>query len=250
MITYPSLTDSDARKTVTRWMAAKTNLGETWVLGPGLFNQCSWPVIQRNRVSLEAVCGMRATLAGVLPSNLSDRPEATDLLVAKCLWNFFVGDGQLSLSQASDGGFWRWMSVRILPDLIYKRFGNEFSLPRFLNVGSSKRCWPQRLYWLAWMCADETGQLKEDLLSVLAKTDIQSGMLERTGSGYDREMYQNILSVVGRQEPGKRAMVTRGMMKRLTAIRGTRETCSLTPDEKLKLSEELLEWASKYYRAE
>jgi hypothetical protein len=249
MITYPALPQKDANDIIRRWMEAGSDLGGEWVLGPDLFNRCSWPVIQRNRVSLGTMHTLRNNLAAVLPTDLAASPEGTDFTAAKCLWSFFAGDGQLSLSQASDGGFWRWMSVRILPDLIYKRSGNQFSLPRFLSIGSNKRCWPQRLYWMAWICSDGAGNLSEGLLSVLSKTDIQSGLLERTGSGYDREMYQSILSVLQRREPGQWAMLTRGVMKRLTAIRGTRETCILNPDQKLELSEELIQWALKYYRA-
>jgi hypothetical protein len=252
MITFPCLSDIEASKQLDRWKRFEppNNIfGADWQPGSEIFERCSWPVIQRNRVDLSEVAKWREVLTGNLPEDLAASPEDTDLQASKALWEY-LRVGRLSLSQASDCGIWRWMAVRVIPDLIFRRFKGTFSKNRFLSVGASKRCWPLRMYWMAWMCSNEDGVINNDILAVLAKTDIQSGILERTGGGYDREMYQAILSVLGIEKAESRARLARGMMKRLTAIRGAQETCILSFRRKKQLAQQLLEWSIKCYAAD
>jgi|GEM_PF-6312206 len=252
MITFPYLSDIDASKQLERWKRLEplhNRFGADWQPGGEIFERCSWPVIQRNRVDLSEVATLREVLKANLPEDLAASPEDTDFRASKALWEYLRGE-RLSLSQAADCGIWRWMAIRVLPDLIFRRFKGTISEDRYLSVGAAKRCWPLRMYWMAWMCSNENGVINNDTLAVLAKTDIQSGILERTGGGYDREMYHAILSVLRSQRTEGRARLARGMMKRLTAIRGAQETCILSFDRKIKLAEQLLEWSIKYYRAD
>jgi hypothetical protein len=252
MITFPYFSDIDATKQLERWKKIdplNDVFGANWQPGGEIFERCSWPVIQQNRVDLNEVAKLREALQENLPEDLTASPEETDLRASKVLWEYLAG-GRLSLSQAADCGIWRWMAFRVIPDLIFRRFKGTFKDDRFLSVGATKRCWPLRMYWMAWMCSNENGVVSHDILAVLAKTDIQSGILERTGGGYDREMYQAILSVLGSENTENRARLARGMMKRLTAIRGAQETCILTTAGKMQLATRLLEWSVKYYRAD
>ncbi len=252
MITFPYLSDIDASKELDRWKRFEplNNLFRAgWEPRSEVFERCSWPVIQQNRVDLNEVIILRTSLERELPKDLAESPEDTDLRASKALWEYLAG-GRLSLSQAADPGIWRWMAVRVLPDLILKRFSGTLSQDRFQSVGATKRCWPLRMYWMGWMCSNENGVINNEMLAVLAKTDIQSGILERTGGGYDREIYQAILLVLRSERIESRARLARGMLKRLTAIRGTQETCILSLERKVQLAEQLLEWSSKYYRAE
>lgn len=128
-----------------------------------------------------------------------------DLLTKK--YNF-------TLRQASDDGIWRFVSVCLVPDIVYIRWGMKEE--RFWK--NPRRIWLKALWWyihLSWQ-----GNL-EDTRKILTgnTSDEIVQLVERAGSGgYRTSLYRSIMKYYGAIEkgPGK-AGLFRKIMKLNTA---------------------------------
>jgi hypothetical protein len=97
---------------------------------------------------------------------------------------------KLSMRQASNDGFWRWLSLQILPDQVYTRWQDHLSEHRFYQ--NKRRIWLKSLWWyihLSWQGnLDQTKQVLNQL-----GIDEMIQLVERIGDGYRVELYREMM---------------------------------------------------------
>lgn len=95
---------------------------------------------------------------------------------------------------ASDDGFWRYMSLRVVPDLVGERWGNN-NADHYYTKPS--RIWLKTLWWYYYLSLKNSDamQTKTMLLSDVFSTDTVLNLVERTGrSGTNISVYRAIMS--------------------------------------------------------
>jgi hypothetical protein len=94
---------------------------------------------------------------------------------------------------ASDDGFWRYLSLRVVPDLVGERWGNT-NADHYYTKPS--RIWLKTMWWYFYLSFNKDVETtKEMLLSEAFSTDTILNLVERTGrSGTNISVYRNIMS--------------------------------------------------------
>ena len=98
----------------------------------------------------------------------------------------------ITLRTASDDGVWRYLSVRVLPDLVHKRWGDNPI--HFWSM--SRRIWLKTLWWyvhISWQGDEPSTRAVLEKFS----TDEIVQLVERSGSGYRIELYREIMKQYG-----------------------------------------------------
>ncbi|MCE9616504.1 MAG: hypothetical protein K8T26_19695 [Lentisphaerae bacterium] len=258
-VLFPAMTAGVAASAVERLLDAPARDEGLMALGleidvgirsGAIFNEVSWQPIG-TRVTADQLLTFRKSLSRSLgeagyPRVMIKGEGICDKLAASSLWLALAP--LMAESDASSAGVWRWIALRVMPDMVLWRWftgDRKLARHRFCATGNL-RCWPMNLWWYAWMCSDPSGNPDDALMHILADTDLRMSILERTGGGYDRAMVQAVIRRVG-QESGGRAQLVRGMMKRLTWIRSVRETGVLQDGERASLVESLVTWSRQHY---
>lgn len=101
------------------------------------------------------------------------------------------------LRQASDDGVWRFLSLKVIPDIVFDRWGGNPS--RFWK--ESRRIWLKTLWWyvhLSWQGSkDETYEtLKNNTTDEIVQLVERSGMF-----GYRVELCRRIMEEYGKVSP-------------------------------------------------
>lgn len=119
----------------------------------------------------------------------------TDLLFGIALYNYFSpGKNGFTLEVAEDPSFWSYLSIRVLPDVVLKRWkkldGNE---GRFFSERT--RIWLGQIWWYIHLTFNETLEKTKEVLSSEAfTTDTIMHLVDRTGSrGVFVEVYREII---------------------------------------------------------
>lgn len=105
-------------------------------------------------------------------------PGAYDIKVGFALYRVLAEAG-MDIRTAADDGWWRFLSLRLLPDLVKSRWGNAPPV-RFWKGRS--RIWLRAMWWtlhLTWQGSEEDTQ--KVLESVTTDTVVQ--LVERPGKG-------------------------------------------------------------------
>lgn len=140
-----------------------------------------------------------------------------DLLFGLKLYNLLKEKYNVSERQAAQDGIWMFLSIDIIPDVIYRRW-KGFNENRFYK--ESRRIWLKTLWWyihLSWQQDIESTYiiLKENTSDDLVQ------LVERSGSkGYRVELYRQIMknySQVQDLEKGRKNQLFRKIMKLNTA---------------------------------
>ena len=94
---------------------------------------------------------------------------------------------------ASDDGFWRYLSLRVVPDLVGERWGNT-NADHYYTKPS--RIWLKTMWWYFYLSFNKDVETtKEMLLSEAFSTDTILNLVERTGrSGTNISVYRSIMS--------------------------------------------------------
>jgi hypothetical protein len=93
----------------------------------------------------------------------------------------------------SDDSFWSYLSLIVLPDLVFMRWGGNPD--RFWKPG--KRIWLKTVWWyvhLSWQSTEE--KTRKIIESKFRSTDTIVSLVERSGDhGYRTELYRKIMAV-------------------------------------------------------
>ena len=122
-----------------------------------------------------------------------DRKEyITDVLFGLHLYGFFEKQSWFNLRTAANDGFWRYISVAVIPDIVANRWGihkdNYF-------WKQSNRLWPKSTWWYIHLTLHNSlDETKNILLSKNFNSDTIQGIVERTGKkGTFVEVYREII---------------------------------------------------------
>lgn len=104
------------------------------------------------------------------------------------LYSILNAEDGFEMRQACDDNIWRYLSIRVIPDIVHSRFG----LKEEHFFKKPNRVWLKSIWWyiyLAW-----SGN-KEETLELIKKnsTDTIMNMAERPGLGYYTDVYHEIL---------------------------------------------------------
>ena len=113
------------------------------------------------------------------------------------LYGYFQDKQIDNLRNASNDGFWRYLSLIVVPDLVYQRFDNADHF-----YGKSSRIWLKTLWWyvhLSWQGSLE--KTRTFLKSGRFSTDTILNLVERTGAGGTNiALYRTIMTGYGAKE--------------------------------------------------
>lgn len=96
---------------------------------------------------------------------------------------------------AADLDFWIYLSMMVIPDIIYDRWGN--SRNRFYT--HNKRIWPLSIWWyihLSWQ--EDENKTINNLKNYSTDTIVQ--LTERSGSGFDIELTRSLMKRLNKYE--------------------------------------------------
>ncbi len=110
------------------------------------------------------------------------------------IYEYFRSRSWFTDRLASDDGFWRYLSLKVVPDLVGARWGNDNSDHYYTKPS---RIWFKTLWWYYFLSlkSSDIEATKEMLLSNKFSTDTVLNLVERTGrSGTNVEVYRSIMA--------------------------------------------------------
>lgn len=139
-----------------------------------------------------------------------------DLQFGIKLFDILTRNHKLNVRTASDDGVWRYLSINVVPDIVFLRWG--FNPSRYWK--ESRRIWLKSLWWyiyLSWQ-----GNIEKTYSALKYNTtDEIVQLVERSGPfGYRVELYRNIMGYYGSLASDKKkrsAGIFRRVMKLNTA---------------------------------
>ena len=122
-----------------------------------------------------------------------DRKEyMTDVLFGLALYSYLQNQPWFNLRTAANDGFWRYIAVSVIPDIVADRWG--ISKDQYFWK-QSNRLWPKTTWWFIYLTWHETLQDTGKMLaSKNFNSDTIQGIVERTGrKGTFVEVYREII---------------------------------------------------------
>lgn len=115
-----------------------------------------------------------------------------DVCFGAALYMYFRQKPWFTDRLASDDGFWRYLSLRVVPDLVGKRWGNN-NADHYYTKPS--RIWLKTLWWYYYLSFNKDVETtKKMLLTDAFSTDTILNLVERTGrSGTNILVYRGIM---------------------------------------------------------
>lgn len=135
--------------------------------------------------------------ASVACSNGSEhtRLYQREYLYALRVFEILNSEG-LSVRAASDDGVWRFLSMVVVPDIVYDRWKKPND-PRSINAKrfylGTRRIWLKVLWWYVYLCWQGSTEATAKLISTNNADEI-SQLVERAGTGgYRVELFREIM---------------------------------------------------------
>ncbi len=129
-----------------------------------------------------------------------------DLRVGICLYQLMPIGNDFSIISANDDDIWRYISVKVMPDITYLRYPDpakgdvRINSKRFYR--GTRRIWLKTLWWyihLSWQgSAEKTFSVLKD-----NATDNINKLIETPGKGYRLNLYRSIMRVYSETAPHK-----------------------------------------------
>ena len=106
----------------------------------------------------------------------------------------------MSVRTASDDDVWRFITVNVVPDLIYDRWQDKNN-PRVINADryydGTRRIWLKVLWWYIYLCWQGDREMTDAVISTNNANEI-SQLVERVGvGGYRVELFRKIMLYYG-----------------------------------------------------
>ncbi len=117
---------------------------------------------------------------------------------------------------ASDDGFWRYLSLRVVPDLVGERWGNT-NADHYYTKPS--RIWLKTMWWYYYLSFNKDVEATKEMLKSKAfSTDTILNLVERTGRcGTNISVYRGIMLKYAHLDEGLSDKDFRSIMKLNTA---------------------------------
>ncbi|KMJ57336.1 hypothetical protein AB685_16955 [Bacillus sp. LL01] len=139
-----------------------------------------------------------------------------DVYFGAKLYEIFNHENGFTVRNASDDGVWRHLSLKVLPDIVHLRWGNNPI--RFWK--ESRRIWLKTLWWYIHLSWQGNIHSTLDILKDNTTDEIVQ-LIERSGRlGYRVDLYREIMQYFGQLSPDKKKrtdLIFRKVMKLNTA---------------------------------
>lgn len=121
----------------------------------------------------------------------------TDIKFALSLYKYFSKQDWFSLRVVENDDFWRWLSLKIVPNIVAKRWGKDNESHYWSNPA---RIWLKQLWWYVYLSWTGDEISTESLLfSPNCTTDTILNFVERSGKkGTCVESYRKIIYLYSR----------------------------------------------------
>lgn len=152
-----------------------------------------------------------------------------DLLFGMKLYNILNSRPyNMTVREASDDGIWRFISVEVIPDIIYKRWGVAGKgLPLSHFYKNNNRNYPKSLWWYIYLSYQQDDTKTFGVLRGNT-TDAIVNLVERTGAkGYKVELYREIMRLLAKEHGSYRA--NDGMLFRRVMVLNTARGATVEP---------------------
>lgn len=113
----------------------------------------------------------------------------------------------ITLRDAANDDVWRFISVKIIPDIVHSRWG--FQEGRFYK--ENRRIWLKQIWWYIHLSWTGSSQTTYKLLKNNTTDTIQS-VVERPGLGYNVNLYREIMLQYSKVEDSSRVLLRRIMV--------------------------------------
>lgn len=117
-----------------------------------------------------------------------------DLLFGLSLYKYLASFAEFNMRVATDNGFWRNVSLSIIPDVVADRWGKDNESHYWKR---STRIWPSQIWWyihLSWQGDEDFKKTKEMLTKPCFTTDEIMNLVERSGkNGAYLDVYREIM---------------------------------------------------------
>lgn len=133
-----------------------------------------------------------------------------DLRVGICIYQLMPLGKDFSLISANDDDIWRYISVKVMPDITYLRYpdpekniresGGRINHKRFYL--GTRRIWLKTLWWFIHLSWQGTPEKTFEVLKINA-TDNINKLIETPGKGYRLNLYRNIMREYSETAPHK-----------------------------------------------
>lgn len=147
---------------------------------------------------------LRGRIANVYEESFGDSGDINsypkNLNFALKLYDVTVNEFDMTPAIASDDDVWRYIQIRLVPHLVYKRW-NEASGKRINDVRfwkDTRRMWLKSLWWYIHLSLQNGDLEKTRCILANNNADDISQLLDRPGSGYRVESCRAIMRRYGR----------------------------------------------------
>lgn len=150
------------------------------------------PSYEKIRTDLVNIFNITRDELNTTNQDIPKKGYAFDLLFGLRLYELFQNQG-LNLRDATDDGFWRYLSIKVAPDLIFHRWG--LRPERFWSRG--RRIWLKTLWWYIHLSFQGTVDRTHKTLRNNTSDEIVQ-LVERAGQfGYRVDLYREIMKQYG-----------------------------------------------------
>ena len=188
----------------------------------------------------------RWILNGTLPALTDDELKFRDYLLAEykkikeqtkdnykidlnfgiALYKYLNQMGDFTMRVAADDGFWRYLSLMLIPDIVSDRWGKENEAHFWAR---STRIYPRQIWWyvhLSWQGDADLETTRQILLNPCFTTDEIMNLVERCGrKGAYIEVYRKIVlkySKVSAEERKKHQDGRKGLFRKIMIFNNAR----------------------------
>lgn len=150
----------------------------------------TWDPSQTPNLTDESLKKLREGLCACLASNFTDNDGGEnskytiDCLCGLALKEFFENEENnwFSLRLAANDDFWAYLSIEIVPDLVYRRY--EKSIDHYCWHEHRNRIWLKAIWWYTYMSWQGDMETTKKVLEAPAlSTDSIVALVERPGKG-------------------------------------------------------------------
>ncbi|WP_244325205.1 hypothetical protein [Dolosigranulum pigrum] len=121
-------------------------------------------------------------------NGIDDHKYLFDLNFGLALYKIMNEIAQFSVREATNDDIWRFVSVKVIPDIVHARWG--LNKDRYYHL--NRRIWLKQLWWyihLSWRgSVAETKEILKD-----NTTDTIMNLVERPGLGYNIDLYRELM---------------------------------------------------------
>ena len=133
-----------------------------------------------------------------------------DLRVGICIYQLMPLGDNFTIIDANDNDIWRYISVKVMPDITYIRYpkpesdiraeGGRINHKRFYSA--TRRIWLKTLWWYIHLSWQGSAEKTFEALKNNA-TDNINKLIETPGKGYRLNLYRNIIREYSETAPHK-----------------------------------------------